>query len=89
MTRADLSGPAVLVIPFGARTRSGGRCVHCLAPVLEVILAGEWVPAELVADHYELHDCQPRAWHAVPASQPVESTITRARMSRLSRENDT
>jgi hypothetical protein len=54
--------------------RSGARCVHCLAPLVEVLVGqpGEWVQVTLVGTAYERHDCQPRAWYAAPASQPVE-----------------
>jgi hypothetical protein len=54
--------------------RSGGRCPHCLGAIREVLVGqpGEWLPVELVGSHYEIHDCQPRAWYAAPASQPVE-----------------
>jgi hypothetical protein len=54
----------------------GGRCHHCLGTVYRVCVKGEdgaerWVPAELVGDHFELHDCTPKAWHASPVTSKV------------------
>jgi hypothetical protein len=53
--------------------RSGGRCPHRLGAIYKVSVgqAAEWLPAELVGDHYEVHDCVPRAWHPVPIVSKV------------------
>lgn len=57
-------------------SRQGGRCPHCLGAIYLICVEGQdgaelWAPAERCGAHFELHDCTPKAWHAVPIVSKV------------------
>jgi hypothetical protein len=67
VTRNYIAPDSVLAV------RPGGRCPHCLGAIYQVDVGqpGEWLSAERVGEHYEVHDCVPRGWYPAPAAQRI------------------